>query len=1041
MIRFRQRKAFTIIEMVIVIAVIAILATVLVPTISGVIQKANHSTDVQFAANLNVQLAMYAVDKPIKNESDLRDAINFFYGEWTDETKTVLTQDGDFYAKLAPKSAKQGYHYWWDAANSVVVLSTYEKLIDTNGDGVVVTAEGDPIERTFSPASPRNLILATEEGEKEYFLMDQEGSEVAEALKLLGNCNEGNYITALYSLENMEDAEGAVILAKVQDTAILNGHGMFVCGTDTVSYIFIPEGTRSLNAPAVSVYANGTLTSGSLTFDDILSDDTLIDVPAGIKLYTRGAAFGEGITIFMNATLEEIKANGLIHAESTNCTIKLPDGNEYTVSGKNLMQDGSAVYTSLPYTVPVSYVTVTLNNSFTAGNVKANITQNKLSSTNDGQLYIAYDYAGDLGFIFEAFDASGNPIPDAVTVSDSYAGWTKGADKYTTTAGHNGAIGTLTVTVQGEDYTVNVKNVGIQSLVINDFGGITASDFSGTGYTWEDTFLLAYTNSLKSYQVSYKVTPELKKEITGIDVDETVYMYDDEENSFVSYTDGNLNVTISNTNKTTNIQFYCGNSDSQVCKLNLVDNSNTPFAVSANANVSGYKNGENTAMVYSIGTKGVALTLGHLFDYNTGITYTDIEGQAITYSISVNDWVSPKFAVTSDWKSQTIDLSKVTSGYNNTKITITISLVSGASQSVEVMVRYGAYNVVNDSGASWLAAGDEKNIVLLENITIPNVSKQAFATGTSSATYSKWLKDAEIFGNFKQISFGTYTVSTKNSANYFIGIEDGKIHDLLIEGPKYSNVDFYTSNDNAMYVNGVHTTGTATIDNCYIAGFRSPVRVNGGSPTINYSTLKGGSMANMYVYKAGTITFTNSNTVQYKEGGVLGAGIFLDQDATNVAISTTNLKQYNVYTTGEINAIVDSVCGSTIGILIDISDQMSLFSNVKRTSTGDYHLGVMVWNEADEKAGVSITCSKKGTWHFLGDHTACTKTVTADWSSASVSGSVSNYTKTQEYEFAYNSLGQNIGRRFYVFGDKTFNETLYSSTNAYDATDFRDWRS
>ena len=60
--RFRQRKAFTIVEMVIVIAVIAILATVLVPTISGVIQKANHSADQQFVASLNVQLALWEVD-------------------------------------------------------------------------------------------------------------------------------------------------------------------------------------------------------------------------------------------------------------------------------------------------------------------------------------------------------------------------------------------------------------------------------------------------------------------------------------------------------------------------------------------------------------------------------------------------------------------------------------------------------------------------------------------------------------------------------------------------------------------------------------------------------------------------------------------------------------------------------------------------------------------------------------------------------------------------------------------------------------------
>ena len=47
----RQRKAFTIVEMVIVIAVIAILSTVLVPTISGIIQKDNFLVSVKRYCN------------------------------------------------------------------------------------------------------------------------------------------------------------------------------------------------------------------------------------------------------------------------------------------------------------------------------------------------------------------------------------------------------------------------------------------------------------------------------------------------------------------------------------------------------------------------------------------------------------------------------------------------------------------------------------------------------------------------------------------------------------------------------------------------------------------------------------------------------------------------------------------------------------------------------------------------------------------------------------------------------------------------------
>jgi len=56
------RKGFTIVELVIVIAVIAILATVLVPTFGNVIEKANKSAARQEAKNLHTNYIMAALD-------------------------------------------------------------------------------------------------------------------------------------------------------------------------------------------------------------------------------------------------------------------------------------------------------------------------------------------------------------------------------------------------------------------------------------------------------------------------------------------------------------------------------------------------------------------------------------------------------------------------------------------------------------------------------------------------------------------------------------------------------------------------------------------------------------------------------------------------------------------------------------------------------------------------------------------------------------------------------------------------------------------
>lgn len=55
-----NKKGFTIVELVIVIAVIAILAAVLIPTFSGIVEKANKSAALQEAKNCYTE--MYADD-------------------------------------------------------------------------------------------------------------------------------------------------------------------------------------------------------------------------------------------------------------------------------------------------------------------------------------------------------------------------------------------------------------------------------------------------------------------------------------------------------------------------------------------------------------------------------------------------------------------------------------------------------------------------------------------------------------------------------------------------------------------------------------------------------------------------------------------------------------------------------------------------------------------------------------------------------------------------------------------------------------------
>ena len=106
--RNTNKKGFTIVELVVVVAVIAILAAVLIPTFSGIIRKANISSDTVLAKNLNNALAIENVENEIKDFYDVIDALaehgyvitnlnakaNECYFAWEKETNQIILVDG-----------------------------------------------------------------------------------------------------------------------------------------------------------------------------------------------------------------------------------------------------------------------------------------------------------------------------------------------------------------------------------------------------------------------------------------------------------------------------------------------------------------------------------------------------------------------------------------------------------------------------------------------------------------------------------------------------------------------------------------------------------------------------------------------------------------------------------------------------------------------------------------------------------------------------------------------------------------------------------
>jgi prepilin-type N-terminal cleavage/methylation domain-containing protein len=117
--RKNNRKGFTIVELVIVIAVIAILAGVLIPTFASVVEKANVSNALQQAKNtytedlalLDAQTANYTKDE---------------YKEYVDSADTTLVAGKTYYTKA---EANGVVTYTAVASPENTAIATYYELV------------------------------------------------------------------------------------------------------------------------------------------------------------------------------------------------------------------------------------------------------------------------------------------------------------------------------------------------------------------------------------------------------------------------------------------------------------------------------------------------------------------------------------------------------------------------------------------------------------------------------------------------------------------------------------------------------------------------------------------------------------------------------------------------------------------------------------------------------------------------------------------------------------------------------------------------
>lgn len=347
----KQGKAFTIVELVIVIAVIAILAAVLIPTFSTVIKKAKVSADEQAAANMNTALSAYAAESGINGTEDLDKVFSDIYGE--------------SYAKvLQPQSASYGYHFWYNVSANRVELALSSVIGANSAQAVSLSLTKSSSVGQFGV---RGMVR---EG---YVLLDTAGSRLAETVASFeGMATASDYSAALENLQSIRsdkyDSEVAQgFSAAVDKTAFVTDHGVF--RDENATQISFDKGIQTLTG-SLFINKEGEILQETLGGDQVVANVSgEVVLPASVNSVGSNALhFGTDSDAVVVVSSDTDVASVFL-ANSADVAISC-GGNVYTIRGDELYCNGEAVEgVSLGYGAPVTAFEIGVQGAETAGGV------------------------------------------------------------------------------------------------------------------------------------------------------------------------------------------------------------------------------------------------------------------------------------------------------------------------------------------------------------------------------------------------------------------------------------------------------------------------------------------------------------------------------------------------------------------------------------------------------------------------------------------------------------------------------------------------
>ena len=298
--RNTNKKGFTIVELVIVIAVIAILAAVLIPTFSSIIKKANIASDTAVAKNLNTAAISAGADT-------------------FDQAIAAVKDAGYLLANLNAKA--DGCYFVWDDVNNQFLL------VDTKNDYKVIYSNTDASEK-----SDTNWLVAVSDPE-------------AIAAITAAGCGFKKIATSFENLQENIAAGGTIY---VDESVVLNADNRIVVENNTDENVTFEFAGSSVNTKGNisgipveiikgKVTINGAVVGGSGSFENT---NGTFSTAIGYEGFAHLVLNNSTITGQGNAVSGASHDDGPAYVELNNCNLYSDNvGFQMSTPGTALLKD------------------------------------------------------------------------------------------------------------------------------------------------------------------------------------------------------------------------------------------------------------------------------------------------------------------------------------------------------------------------------------------------------------------------------------------------------------------------------------------------------------------------------------------------------------------------------------------------------------------------------------------------------------------------------------------------------------------------------